>query len=240
MRTKTWLSIALAVLVAATLLSPASFAQGKKKGKKKSGPVVVGKDAAGDWGANVDPALAPLGDVLGQDLVEATVAMDGKDTVNFVFKLNALPPTGGVPEFSRYIWGMEIDGNYLEIDGKFTNYSRGACDPTSGQCPPPRDPGTSPFLVRGNCTTTQNITTCEELGVVQATFDGGAGTITVPLTFELMGAKPGSKITPVMSDFTSLLGGAIATIPSAFISNTAMPADAIQATGVFVVPRGKK
>jgi hypothetical protein len=127
----------------------------------------------------------------------------------------------------------------MELDGKFTNYSRGACDPTSGQCPPPRDPGTAPFLVRGNCVTTSagsNVSTCQEIGLVHAKFDAAKATITIPVPLAMIKAKSGSKIAPAMSDFTSLLGGPIVAVPATFLSESAYPADALIAATTFVVP----
>ena len=220
--------LAAGALVAAAFV-PAGAAA--KAGK----PTVVGKDATGDWGTNVEPGLAPLGDALGMDLVEASITGDAK-TINFVITVNALPPNGGTPEIARYVWDLAVDGEAIELDGKWTNYSRGICDPTAGTCPPPRDPGLQPFLVRGNCTTSTtgtNVTTCEEIGLVQATFDAAAGTITIPVPAELIGAKPGSKITPMATIF----GGTVSAAPAAFVSNTAGPVDTLTATKTFVVPR---
>ena len=114
--------------------------------------------------------------------------------------LNSLPANGGVPEVSRYTWDLTVDGKFVELDGKWSNYSRGACDPTSGQCPPPRDPGLQPFIVRGDCTTDSttpsSVTTCKELGIVQAIFDPASKTISVPVPLALIHAKAGSKIAP--------------------------------------------
>lgn len=229
---KKFLSLALIGLLAGSLLAPANAA------KKPKGPVVVGTDAAGDWGSNTDPGIAPLGDVLGQDMVGAEIGLaEDKKTLNFVIKLNALPPTGGMPEFSRYTWDFTVDGEERELDGKFTNYSRGACDPTSGQCPPPRDPGMQPFLVRGNCavdnTTPVALTLCEELAKVQALFDAAAGTITIPVPLDALGAKPGSKIAGAPGTF----GGTISAAPAAFITNGTMPMDLLTTTKTYVVPR---
>jgi hypothetical protein len=193
----------------------------------------VGEDASGDWGANVDPTIAPIGDALGQDLVGAEISGDSK-TLNFIIKLNSLPPSGGVPEISRYTWDLNVDGKFVELDGKFTNYSRGICDPTSGQCPPPRDPGMQPFFVRGNCAANEaNVTICEEIGIVQASFDAAAGTITIPVPGKLIGAKKGSKITPG----TNLFGGSISATPAAFVSNTAGPLDFMTVTKTFVLEK---
>ena len=220
-------SLALVALVATAFGAP-SVAQAKKK---KGGPLVVGEDAAGDWGA--DPQIAPVGDALGQDLIAAEIGMADKTTVNFVIKLNSLPPSGGVPEFTRYTWDFLVDGVTTELDGKFTNFSRGACDPTSGQCPPPRNPGLQPFLVRGDCVTDGSVTTCQEKGIVAATFDAGTATITIPVPLEVLGAKAGSKIAPTSGTF----GGTVAAVPSAFLSANNAPLDALTATKTFTVPK---
>lgn len=232
-------SILLGSLIAAALVAaPGTASAGK--GKKKSGPQVVGEDPSGDWGSNADPTLAPLGDALGQDLVGASIAMNGKDKLDFIIKLNALPPTGGAPEVSRYTWDFNVDGEFRELDGKFTNYSRGVCDPTAGNCPPPRDPGMQPFSVRGNCGVTPigtvNFTTCEELALAQGVFDAAEGTITVTVPMEAIGAKPGSKINPDVNIF----GGSISAAPSAWATNGSMPMDTLAVTKPFVVMSGKK
>lgn len=227
---KKFAALALVGLLAGMLSAPA------EAGKKPKGPLVVGTDPAGDFNAADDPALSPLGDVLGADLVGASIGMADKETVNFVIELNALQT---VPEFVRYIWSVSVDGEYVELDGKFTNYSRGACDPTSGQCPPPRDPGQQPFMVRANCTTdaTANLTTCEEVGIVKGVFDTAAKTVTIPVPLALINAKPGSKITAGTSDFTSQSGGTVLAIASAFVSRSDFPRDALMVTKTFVVPR---
>jgi hypothetical protein len=231
---KTLALLALAALAAATLIGPATVASA---GKKKTGPVVVGTDPAGDWGSNQDAALAPAGDPLGQDLVSASIGVGDKGMLNFVIELNALPPTGGMPEFTRYTWDFTVDGELMELDGKFTNYSRGTCDPTSGQCPPPRDPGMQPFLVRGNCTvdntTPVALTLCEEFAKVQGIFDAAGGTITIPVPIEALGAKAGSKIVGALGTF----GSTISAAPAAFVTNGSMPMDGLITTKTFTVPK---
>ena len=228
-------ALALAAALAAAIALPA----GSASAAKKSGPVVVGKDDAGDWGATVDPNIGPIGDVLGQDLTSASIAPagDGK-TLNFIIGVNSLPPAGGMPEITRYTWDFSVDGSEaMEIDGKFTNYSRGACDPTSKQCPPPRDPGLQPFLIRGACyvepLVATNFTICEELARVQGVFDASAGTITVPVPMAAIKAKPGSKITGMAGTF----GGTISAAPAAFGTFSNFPMDLLTVTGTYVVPK---
>lgn len=235
MRTKALLSALLALVLAGALLIPAGAASAKAK--KKSGPVVVGKDAPDDWGSNVEAGIAPIGTPLGQELVEASIGMADKKTVNFIIKTSFLPPSGGVPEFTRYIWEFLVDGDTLELDGKFTNYTRGACDPTSGQCPPPRDPGLQPFFVRGNCGSIGTTVVCEELGIVQASFDSAEATITIPVPLELIGAKPGSEIAGGATDFGA---GAVAAATSTYFSAFAAPNDVMVVDQTFTVPGGKK
>ena len=227
----------LAALLGAALLTGVVVGSSAQAKPKKKGPVVMGTDSPSDWGSNVDPTLAPAGESLGQEILEATIESIDSKTLNFTIKVSSLPPTDGVPEFTRYVWTVNVDGELLQIDGKFTNYSRGACDPTAGTCPPPRDPGQAPFSIRGNCTDNGGAAvTCEELGFAQGTFDSAAGTISVPVTLELLGAKPGSKITHGTQAGSNFAG--IWAIPSAFVSQGNMPYDELLLTNTFTVPRG--
>ena len=221
----------LLVLLAAMCIAPQTASVAGAKAPKT---MVVGTDVATDWGTNVEPGLQPLGQALGQELVEASIGMADKATVNFIIKTAFLPPSGGTPEISRYVWSFTVDGDYRELDGKFTNYSRGACDPTSGQCPPPRDPGLYPFLLRGNCRTEQVII-CDELGVVHATFDAASSTITIPVPLELMGAKLGSKIGPAISG--GGYSGNIFSTPTAFYSLGNFPHDGLTVLKTYTVPK---
>ena len=201
---------------------------------------VVGRDAKGDYGQNGpngDKSLAPAGDALGMDLLQASITGNARK-VNFQIKVNSLPPMGGWPEVPRYIWSFQVNGKYYELDGKFTNYSRGACDPTAGTCPPPRDPGSAPFALRGNCSTNEaNVTTCQELGLVHAKFNADKGTITIPVPTRMIKARGGTKIQPGSSDFTSQAGGNLIAIPSAFFARSDFPADAMSVTKTFTIPR---
>lgn len=221
----------LIMLAIAGALVTGLFGNAAHAGKTKL--TVVGTDPSDDWGDNVDPEIAPIGDVLGQELIGASIGMADAKTVAFVITVKSLPPIGGTPEVTRYGWDFNVDGNGVSLDGKFTNYSRGICDLTSGQCPPPRDPGPQPFFVRADCVTdTANQTFCKEKGIVQATFDAARGTITIPVPMGLIGAKPGSKISPATVFF-----GFVTASPSVYASNTAMPLDKLFPTKTFVVPR---
>ena len=224
----------LVAVVAGSIVAPAGNAAAKKK-KPKAGPVVVATDPADDWGNNAGSGLAPLGDALGQELTGATIAMADPTTVNFIINLKSLPASGGAPEVSRYTWDATVNSDFVELDGKWSNYSRGACDPTSGQCPPPRDPGMQPFIVRGDCVTdpSTNVTTCKELGLVQAKFDSAAKTITIPVPLELIHAQAGS----VIAGGANIFGGSISAAPSAFLSSSGAPSDTMGVTQTFTVPK---
>jgi hypothetical protein len=221
----------LAALIATGLLAGALLAPTAEAAKS---PTVVGEDPAGDWGANVDATIAPIGDQFGMDLTGASISYDGKN-VNFVITLNNLPPSGGAPEIPRYTWDFMVNNKPLELDGKFTNFSRGACDPTAGTCPPPRNPGLSPFSVRGDCvdnpTPAITLTTCTEFALVTAVFDSAAKTITIPVPAEAIGVKKGSKIGPG----TNIFGGSLSAIPSAFLSSGNFPLDSLTILKTFVV-----
>jgi hypothetical protein len=232
MRTKT-LAVALTAVLAASLaVAPSHAAKKKKKKKKLPITLTVGSDAAGDWGAAVAAESAPVGEQLGQDLVKATISKKGS-TINFIIQVTNLPANGGVPEGSRYNWDFMVDNQQRQLTGAFTEYLRGVCNPLYNPmiCPPPRDPGSTPFFLRtGSCAVSEP---CEEIGLVHATFDAAKKTITVPVPLKMMGGKPGSKITPGASSF----GPSIYSAPAAMVSHASAPADVLTVTKTYQVPR---
>ena len=223
-------ALVLAVSVAALVAPAASAAKAPK-------PVKVATDDAGDWGSNVEPTLAPVGGVLGQELVEASIGMADAKTVNFVIKVAGLPPTGGIPEFARYSWDFTVNGEAFGMSGNFTDYARGVCyPPHTNSCPPPKDPGTQPFFIRqGPCTIgSGGLGECNLVATAKATFDVASGTITIPVPTDAIGAKPGAKIGPGAN---SVFGATIYASPAAVSANANGPHDTMTATGTFTVPK---
>jgi hypothetical protein len=208
------------------------LAPGATAAKKAAGPVVVGTDDPADWGVNADANLTPLGGPLGQELVEASIGMADPKTVQFVIKVSSLPPSGGVPESSRYNWDFTVNGTAYQLTGAFTDYLRGVCNPLhTGACPPPQDPGQQPFFLRqGECTATAE---CNVLATFQATFDAATSTITIPVPLSAIKAKPGSKIGPGVSS----LGGTVYAAPAALVSYASLPNDTMIVLKTFVVPK---
>lgn len=230
MKTRALISALIASGLLVALVAPGTMAAAAKG--KKAGPVVVGKDAI-DWGANAGAGdLGPVGDALGQELVEAAIAMADAKTVNFIIKVNSLPANGGVPESTRYNWDFMIDGEAFQLTGAWTDYLRGVCNPLhTGACPPPSDPGTQPFFVRqGPCTVGSD---CFVVAQTQATFDPSSGTITIPVPLSTVKGKPGSKIGPGVSTF----GGTIYAAPAAMVTQASLPADTMMVTKTFAVPK---
>ncbi|MGH2806147.1 MAG: hypothetical protein ACRDKT_02610 [Actinomycetota bacterium] len=228
MKIRSLLSIALVMSAVAAIAAPApASAQGK--GSK---PKVLATDPADDWGTNADPTLAPLGGPLGQELVEASIGMADPKTVNFIIKVAFLPPWGGWPEVSRYNWDFTANGDAYQLTGAFTEYLRGICNPLhTNSCPPPQDPGPQAFFLRqGSCTVGAE---CHVLGIVQASFDPAAGTITIPVPLKSIKAKPGSKIGPGTSTF----GGSIYAAPAAVVSYASAPADTMTITKTYKIPK---
>jgi hypothetical protein len=227
MKIKTAVSILLVVGLLGVLAGSAS-----PVAAKAAGPVVVGTDPADDWGSNASAPSNVPGDILGQELTEASLHSDGK-SVHFIFGLNSLPPNGGIPEISRYNWDFTVNGTAYQLTGGWTEFIRGVCNPliTSGGCPPPQNPGVQPFFLRqGPCTVQAE---CAVLATYQATFDSGAATITVEVPYKDIKAKKGSKIGPGASTF----GGTIYAAPAALVSNTAAPADVMILTKSYKLPK---
>jgi hypothetical protein len=230
MRHRKTIPILLALLLALPVAAaPAAGAQGDDWFVP---PRTVGEDEEGDWGATVDSNLAPLGHLLGQDLVEAQIGMQDRDTINFIIRVSALPPWGGIPEFSRYNWDITVDGEAFQLTGAFTEYLRGVCNPLhTDSCPPPQDPGMAPFFVRqGACTVGDE---CHVLAIANAEFDPAEGTINIPVEREVLGAKRRSRI----GFGASFFGGTIYAAPAAIVVGAAAPHDTLQVTRVFRLPR---
>jgi hypothetical protein len=197
---------------------------------------LVGEDPRGDWGAAVDPTIGPIGDALGADLITAAIDASDANVVKFVIGVTQLPAPGGTPEAVRYNWSMKVDRKHIELDGKFTNYSRGICDPTAGSCPPPRDPGMSPFFVRGNCAVVGSVNQCTELGIVQASFDAAAATITIPVPLSMLGVTTCTDITPDVN--TSFPDASLVSMESAFVSTNDAPVDYLDVDEEMAIPVG--
>lgn len=224
--------------------------------------ILVGEDVAGDWDSSTAsaPEAAPAGSPLGQDLIGASIEIT-EDTAIFGIQVTELLPIGGTPEATRYSWNLNLtDGDTvltgLDLDGKFTNLSRGTCDPTAGTCPPPRDPNTSlnaPFFLRGNCTTTAalpppsptpgtRLTLCEEFAVVSATFDPAAGMISIPVPLSALEAAAEQCSFAIAPGINNLQEGDafLSASPSAFLTYGGMPMDFLgpiyTEAGVVTVP----
>jgi hypothetical protein len=196
-----------------------------------------------------DAEEAELGHALGADLRQASISMPDAETVQFTIGVHNLPALGGTPEAIRYTWDMNIDGVVAQLDGKFSNYSRGVCDPTSGQCDPangnmPRDPGERPFFFRGNLNALDLAATqfnaMEELAVIPADFDTTEHTITVAVPVEIINLLEGVEFGPCsqITPGTGIFGGTIETAPSAFVSYGSFPSDLIFASprNPFIAP----
>lgn len=192
--------------------------------------ILISEDPAGDWGnATTGTDAAAAGSALGQDLITATIVPDYEHGImNFVIGVTELPPVGGTPEATRYTWSMTAGDQAVELDGKFTNYTRGTCDPTAGTCPPPRDPGAAPFAMRGSCVPTDLVATsftfCTEFALVHATFDPTTATITIPAPIAALHAAAGASCVDIAPG-VNIFGGFLSAAPSAWVTSSGFPMD---------------
>lgn len=223
--------LVVAVIVAALAIPASLSTSATAQEPPPVEPTVVAMDPADDWGSTVDGSLQPLGDGLGQELVEASIGLADATTLNFIIKVNSLPSNGGVPEISRYNWDITVNSTAFQLTGGWTEYLRGICNPLhTNSCPPPQDPGQQPFFIRqGPCTAGDE---CHVLARVQATFDAAAGTITIPVPMEVFEAGPGSVIATGVSSF----GPALYAAPAVFVSQGMLPSDTMVMDGTFTIP----
>lgn len=178
------LSAAAVAMVIA--ISPAVDAGSKKKSRSSARRVVVGRDAKGDWGANVDSSLNPIGDALGQDLVLATLGSRDGRTIDFSITVNALPENSSVSAATTYSWQFQLGEEHFVL----TNCDVARCSP--------EDSSTLLFeLYRCSEETIGGTTvrTCDEL-ITSATaaLVADKGLITIPIDAKTMGARAGGTI----------------------------------------------
>ena len=147
--------------------------------------VVIGTDPAGDWGD--EPRLAPLGDALGQDLIEASLTRRDPDTVTFTMTFTNLPDSDPTVT-GYYLWGFDVGKSPRALV---------SCGNFVGECQEREN-----FVVLGKCTEKGHPVfgsempefDCERLGEVPGEFNSGTASISIPVPLEMMKAKRGSVL----------------------------------------------
>lgn len=201
---------------------------------------VVGTDPAGDWNSYVPSAASSLGEELGQDLVKASIAARGK-FIDFTIHLTQLPPAdlgvAAVP--TGYFWGFRVGkaGGYGT-----TGYEISSCevdrDPCPGSLPDPTG-GTIPFVVY-QCNWVFSFSVpfgCVRIGYTVATTDLDAATITVPVSRNLIGAKPGTQITGEEAFGGTIFSYTVIPITGTESDPDEPVGDSLTTDKAFVVPR---
>jgi len=91
-------------------------------------PTPVGTDPAGDWGNG-----APGGAESGQDLLKAYIGRRDKDTLEFILRVEALPPREeAYALFAVYEWYFTVDGSYdMGFYGPCQAHAYGDCASTT-------------------------------------------------------------------------------------------------------------
>lgn len=185
--------------------------------------VVVGTDPAGDWGSNHDPFIGPLGGPLGQDLLEASIAVTQPRKVDFVLTLDGLPDQD-TSDANRYGWRFIVGRtNYL-----LTNFDTECATET---VPPARCQGSfadEPIFE------IYTLEPRELVGSVLAQLDRTAGTITISIPAKFIGAKKGSVIAPYSKNDSAPIMASPPVWGS--IANNPIPYDLMEVTENFVMP----
>jgi hypothetical protein len=197
----------------------------------KHATVVVAKDPAGDWSAHLNPALAPLGDTLGQDLVSAAITAH-PDTLDFTIATTSLPDQ--TARAGVFVWDLRVDGQWWRLSS-FT------CDPTEYVSATPAAPascvpdGDGLFFEVLECGTDRlvNISAnCSFRAAIQAVVDTAKASITIPVGRDLLAVRKGTVITPM----DAMQGGPIISGPLLpYGGSSTFPGDAMTWTKPFKV-----
>jgi hypothetical protein len=190
------------LLAGAMVLSVGTANAAKKKKKpKKSGPVVVFEDPAGDAGLASQSIAVPGADAAGFDLIKGTINRAGKN-LEFTAEHAAMPEGGTLPEGFRMLWHFSVDGEEYRFTIKSADVGKPDAQAQSGterlgqvdtdghfrleQCV---DEPLPAVLTLVQCRVVED-------GYLDGSFDPAKASVTVILPLELVDAKPGSEIAP--------------------------------------------
>lgn len=137
-------------------------------------PVAVAEDPVGDA-----PGAPEAGETTGVDLIGATLSVPDPANPELLvrWKLTGLPPSGGIPEGTRYSLPFKIGTKEFQVQAKFSNLSSiTVTDDPQGHV---SHVGGS-FQLRGNCTTSWNgsgVAYCYHLMWLTGGFDTTTDTV---------------------------------------------------------------
>jgi hypothetical protein len=183
---------------------------------------VVATDPAGDWGSNHDPFIGPLGGPVGQDLLEASLAVTEPGKVDFVLKLAGLPGDQ-MFDSTRYGWRFSVDRTPFLL----TNFNvECVTDARPNDCEDAA--GSGPLF---------EIYTLKPhgfVGMVQADLDRTANTITISVPTDFIEARKGSIIAPYpKTDPDPIMAG----LPIwGSVANQPIPYDLMKYSNRFILP----
>jgi hypothetical protein len=183
---------------------------------------VVATDPAGDWGSNHDPYIGPLGELVGQDLLEASIAVTEPGKVDFILKLAGLP---GDQTFdsTRYGWRFRVGSKpYLLTNFNVECVTDGRpadCEDTAGSGPLFEIYTLQPHKL---------------VGMVLAQLDRTVNTITISVPADFINAGKGSIIAPYpKADPDPIMAG----LPVwGSVANQPIPYDLMKYSIKFTVP----
>lgn len=158
-------------------------------------PATVFEDAAGD---------ADLGQGLGQsipggwDLAGGTIVKKGAN-LEFTVSHHDMPPTGTVPEATRFLWNFVVDGkNFFRLTVKSADIGKPDALAQSGTERIGRVDVNGHFRLEGECVTDQTLpvgmVNCPVVDYLEGVWDPASMSFTVTVPLKTIKAKTGSLI----------------------------------------------
>ena len=158
-------------------------------------PVNVWEDAAGDADAGQGAGQSiPAG----WDLAGGSIALNGKN-LDFTVTHHDMPPTGTLPEGSRFIWVFAVGGKDYRLIVKSVDIGKPDAVNGDGTERVGRADVAGHFRVEGDCVQDQSLPVglvkCKTIGYVTGSFDPAAKSFTAEVPLALIKAKAGLTVT---------------------------------------------
>lgn len=157
--------------------------------------VTVWEDASGDATLG---GQAPQSIPAGWDLTGATIAKNGAN-LEFTVTHADMPPVGSLPEGSRFLWNIAVNGEPYRLVAKSADI--GKPDVVAGQTTERvgRADTAGHFRLEGECVQTATpavtIINCPPLEYLEGSFDPASMSLTIIVPLKSIKAKTGSVIT---------------------------------------------
>lgn len=159
----------------------------------QAAPIAVFTDVAGDATMGQAPSSIPAG----WDLAEGAIERKGAN-IEFTVTHHDMPPTGSMPEFTRFLWNFNVGKTPFRLTVKSVDIGKPDVATQTGTERIGRVDAQGHFRLEGECATDSTLpvgfVNCPVVGYYEGSFDPSTKSFTAIIPMKDLKAKPGSVI----------------------------------------------